>query len=456
MEPMADSKLHFAKALTSGGWQQDVTISLDAGGIIMRVESGMKAAASAQGAAIPAMPNVHSHAHQRLMLGLAERAGPGTDTFWTWREVMYRFALKLDPGDLEAVAAQLYVEMLKGGYTTVGEFQYLHHTPDGTPYDNPAELSMRCLAAAEQAGIAITMLPALYTCGGFGGLPPVAGQRRFVNSLEGFLDIRARLQGTLERSALRRIGVAPHSFRAVTPELLKELLAGIPPTDPVHIHVAEQTREVEESLASCGRRPVETLLDFVDGERIFCAIHATHMTDVETAGLAEGGVIAGLCPMTEANLGDGIFPARRFLGGGGSFAVGTDSQINVSVADDLRQLEYSQRLRDRERNVLADGPGRSTGRRLFDAALKGGAKALAQPIGAIEAGKRADICVLDTAHPILEGRDGDALLDSWIFAGGQACIRDMFVAGKHVVKNRRHADEERILNRFRRTVSKHS
>jgi formiminoglutamate deiminase len=451
---MANSKLHFAKALTSDGWHQDVAISMDAGGIITRVENGVNAMASVRGAAVPAMPNVHSHAHQRLMLGLAERAGPGTDTFWTWREVMYHFALKLDPEDLDAVAAQLYVEMLKGGYALVGEFQYLHHAPDGSPYADRAELSMRCLAAAERAGIAITMLPAFYTYGGFGGQPPVAGQRRFINSLDGFLKIRARLQGTLEGSPLRRIGVAPHSFRAVTPELLKELLASIPESDPVHIHVAEQTREVDESLASYGRRPVETLLDFADGERIFCAIHATHMTEVETAGLAKAGVVAGLCPMTEANLGDGIFPARQFLGEGGSFAIGTDSQINVSVADDLRQLEYSQRLRDRERNVLADAPGRSTGRRLFDLALKGGAKALAQPVGAIEVGRRADICVLDTAHPVLEGRDGDALIDSWIFAGGQACISDVFVAGRHVVKDRRHIDEERILNRFRKTVSK--
>jgi formimidoylglutamate deiminase len=451
---MADSKLHFTKALTSEGWQQDVTVSLDAGGFITRVESGAKASASVHGAAVPAMPNVHSHAHQRLMLGLAERAGPGTDTFWTWREVMYRFALKLDPEDLEAVAAQLYVEMLKGGYGAAGEFQYLHHAPDGSPYADRAELSMRCLAAAGQAGIAITMLPALYTYGGFGGQPPVAGQRRFINSLDGFLGIRARIEGTLEGSPLRRLGVAPHSFRAVTPELLKELLASIPETDPVHIHVAEQTLEVEECLSSSGRRPVETLLDFADGSRTFCAIHATHMTEAETSGLARSGVIAGLCPMTEANLGDGIFPARRFLGEGGSFAIGTDSQINVSVADDLRQLEYSQRLRDRERNVLADGPGRSTGRRLFDAALKGGAKALAQPMGAIEVGKRADISVLDTAHPILEGRDDDALIDSWVFAGGQACISDVFVAGLHVVKDRRHVDEERILDRFRRTVSR--
>jgi formimidoylglutamate deiminase len=451
---MAPCKLHFAAALTSGGWQADVTVFVDAAGFIERVKSGEKEAVALKGAAIPAMPNVHSHAHQRLMLGLAERAGPGTDTFWTWREAMYRFALMLDPDALEAVAAQLYVEMLKGGFAAVGEFQYLHHAPDGTPHDNPAELSLRCLAAAEQAGIAITLLPTLYTHGGFGGVPPAPAQRRFINSLDQFLKIREKVQEAAAGHPLRRTGVAPHSFRAVTPELMQQLLASIPESDPVHIHVAEQTREVDESLASSGRRPVETLLGFVDGRRTFCAIHATHMTEAETSGLAKAGVIAGLCPMTEANLGDGIFPARRFLGEGGRLGIGSDSQINVSAADELRQLEYSQRLRDRERNVLADGPGRSTGRRLFDAALKGGAQALAQPMGAIEAGKRADICVLDTSHPILEGRSGDALLDSWIFAGGQACISDVFVAGRHVVKDRRHADEERILDRFRKTVSK--
>jgi formimidoylglutamate deiminase len=305
------------------------------------------------GIALPAMPNVHSHAHQRLMLGLAERAGPGADSFWTWREAMYGFALRLSPEDLEVVAAQLYVEMLKAGFSVVGEFQYLHHQPDGTPYANPAEMSLRCLAAAEAAGIAITILPTLYAHGGFGGQPPATGQRRFINGAEGFLKIVDRL--SIQAENMQRVGISPHSLRAVTPPLLREVMAALPPDAPIHIHVAEQAKEVEDCLAACCRRPVEMLLAEFDLSSRWTAIHATHMTAGETAALARSGAIAGLCPTTEANLGDGIFPATDYMKPGGMIAIGSDSHITVSPAEDLRMLEYSQRLRDRARNALASG-----------------------------------------------------------------------------------------------------
>jgi formimidoylglutamate deiminase len=393
------------------------------------------------------------------MAGLAEVAGPGADSFWTWREVMYGFALKLGPEDLQAVAAQLSVETLKSGSTVIGEFQSLHHQPDGMPYKVPAELSLRCLAAAEEAGIAITLLPTLYAYGGFGGQPPAAGQRRFINDSSRYLKILESLDKASKASALSNLGISPHSLRAVTRELLSDVIAGLDRlgrrSAPIHIHVAEQTKEVDDCLAwSGGVRPVQYLLDNFAVSSRWCGIHATHMTADETKAMAHSGMIAGLCPTTEANLGDGIFPAHRFLKAQGQIAIGSDSHISVSPAEDLRVLEYSQRLRDRTRNALAAGPGKSTGRSLFDAVLKGGATSMGQPVGALARGFRADIAVLDDEHPAFIGRSGDAVLDSWIFSGGNACVRDVFVAGNHVVEDRRHVREEAIFKNFRAAVKR--
>ncbi len=446
---MQSTKFHFSSALTPQGWQDDVTLSIGPDGVIEGVAANSKYGYKIKGIAIPAMANVHSHAHQRCMAGLAERAGPGTDSFWTWREVMYGFALKLGPDDLGAVAAQLYVEMLKSGFSVVGEFQYLHHQPDGTPYGEPAELSLRCINAADQAGIAITMLPTLYNFGGFGGQESTPGQRRFVNNAERYLRIYETLKRVCDDHPLRRLGISPHSLRAVTAELLKTVTAAIDGKAPIHIHVAEQVKEVDDCLAWSSRRPVDLMLDSFDVSPRWCAIHATHMTEAETARLAKSGAVAGLCPTTEANLGDGIFPAVNFLKSGGAIAIGSDSHITVSPAEDLRMLEYSQRLRDRTRNALALGPGASTGRTLFDAALRGGAQAMAQPTGALAPGYRADIAVLDADHPALIGRRGDSVLDSWIFSGGNQCVKDVFVAGTHVVKDRRHVREDEIEAGFR-------
>jgi formimidoylglutamate deiminase len=454
---MSARKLHFAKALLPSGWHNNVAVEIDSAGLITGVKPGQSGRATVTGIALPAMPNIHSHAHQRLMAGLAERAGPGSDSFWTWREVMYGFALRLGPEELQAVAAQLYVEMLKSGFSIVGEFQYLHNQPDGSPYADPAELSLRCLAAADQAGIAITMLPTLYAYGGFGGQAPVPGQRRFINDASRYVRILEKLNAVCRENPLRKLGISPHSLRAVTAELLTEVIAELDRLDkaaPIHIHIAEQTREVDDCLAWSGKRPVQYLMDKFALSSRWCAIHATHMTEAETEGLARSGMIAGLCPTTEANLGDGIFPADRFLSAKGAMAIGSDSHITVSPAEDLRQLEYSQRLRDRARNVLADGPGQSTGRRLFDAALSGGSIAMAQPVGTIAPGLRADICVLDADHPALIGRTGDGIIDSWIFSGGNACVKDMFIAGQHVVIDRRHVREDEIAKSFRQAIDK--
>jgi formimidoylglutamate deiminase len=444
---MNQSKVGFASALLPEGWRQGVEIEIDDRGMIAAVHSG--SSKPLKGIAIPAMPNVHSHAHQRLMAGLAEKAGPGADSFWTWREAMYGFALRIGPEDLEAVAAQLYIEMLKAGFSVVGEFQYLHHQPNGQPYDNPAELSLRCIAAAERAGISMTMLPALYRYGGFGRQEPQPGQRRFINDAGQFLNIYNKLS---EMPGIK-LGIAPHSLRAADTALVNAVVAAVV-AGPIHIHIAEQLKEVEDCRHWCGKRPVELLLGEFELSSRWCCIHATHMTGEETKRLAETGAIVGLCPTTEANLGDGIFPGHQYLEAKGNIAIGSDSHISVSPAEDLRQLEYSQRLRDHARNVLAAAPGQSTGRKLYEAALKGGAQATAQPVGAIAPGYRADIVVLDLDHPALIGREGDDILDSWIFSGGNACVKDVYVAGKEVIKDRHHEREEEILNGFRAAVKR--
>jgi len=456
---MSIRKIRFENALLPDGWARNVLVETDQAGIITAVKprSSVPVEASITGAAIPAVPNVHSHAHQRAMISLAERSGPGNDSFWTWRETMYRFARVMEPEDLEAVAAQLYVETLKSGSTVIGEFQYLHHQLDGTPYYQPGEMSLRCLAAARRAGIAVTMLPTLYAYGGFGGKEPGDGQRRFINGPDSFLRIIGALVEAGKGRPLERVGMSPHSLRAVTAELLDEVLQGLDEmveNAPVHIHVAEQTKEVEDCIAWSGRRPVQYLLENLRVSKRWCAIHATHMTGTEIAALAASGVVAGLCPTTEANLGDGTFPAVAYLGQGGAIAIGSDSHISVSPAEDLRQLEYSQRLLYRARTVLAGGPHRSNGRRLLDAVLKGGAQAMNQPVGAIAPGKRCDVAVLDTSHPALYGREGDEILDAWIFSAGNAAVRHVLVAGDVVVSDGRHRDEDEIAARFRTAMDR--
>lgn len=464
---MESRKVQFEIALLPSGWARAVTIEIDAGGTIVAVtpdaDAGLDGVAASAGGrldrvagvAIPGVPNVHSHAHQRAMAGLAEHAGPGADSFWTWREAMYRFALRMTPETLEAVAAQLYVEMLKAGYTAVGEFQYVHHTPDGSPYAEPAEMTLRCAAAATRAGIGFTALPVLYAHGDFGGQPASQGQRRFLNGADGFLDLLATVQDRVGATASTAVGWAPHSLRAVDGALLRAVLDGaraIDPAMPIHIHVAEQRKEVEDCRLWSGTGPVAWLLDHVDVTARWCAIHATHMTDDESARLAASGAVVGLCPTTEGNLGDGIFDGRRFLRNGGAIAIGSDSHITVDAGDELRILEYGQRLRDRARNVLADGPGHSTARSLFDRILRGGAQALARPISGLAVGNRADLVVLDPEHVSLVGASEDAVLDRWVFAGGRAAIRQVWVGGEPVVTDGHHRDEEAIEARFRQAI----
>lgn len=453
---------HFETALLPHGWADDVTVTVDGDGFIAEVRAETQPGGPAYaGVALPGMPNLHSHAFQRAMAGLGEVAGPAPsdghgkkqpDSFWTWRQVMYDFVARMTPDDLHAVAFKLYVDMLKAGYTGVCEFHYIHHAPDGGAYAERAETAHRLVDAAQAAGIGITMLPVLYAYGGFGGEPPNDGQRRFINDGDGILQIVAALRARHGADPSVAVGLAPHSLRAVTPDLLNDALMGIPDGAPVHIHVAEQTGEVDDCLAWSGARPVEWLLANQDIGPRWCLVHATHMTGGETEGLAASGAVAGLCPTTEANLGDGLFPASAFRAADGRWGIGSDSHISVNVKEELRWFEYGQRLATRTRNVLADGPGRSTGRALYDAALAGGAQASARALGAIVEGMRADIVVLDTEPSPLAGKTGDAVLDAWLFACDRNPVKDVIVGGLPVIANGHHAREEAAEAGFRAAV----
>ncbi|HYD44737.1 MAG TPA: formimidoylglutamate deiminase, partial [Phenylobacterium sp.] len=401
--------------------------------------------------AVPGLANLHSHAFQRAMAGLTETRGPAADNFWTWREWMYRFLDRLRPQDVRAIAAQAYVEMLQSGFTRVGEFHYLHHQADGSAYDDIGEMAAAVAGAAAETGIGLTLLPVFYAHSGFGGAAPAAGQRRFICDLDGFARLLEACERLAGRSPHGRVGVAPHSLRAVTPDELAAVarLAG---GRPLHIHAAEQVKEVEDCLAWSGARPVEWLLQNADPGDSWCLIHATHLTPAETEELARSGAVAGLCPITEANLGDGVFPAQAFLAAGGSFGVGTDSNVHIDAAQELRALEYAQRLSLRARNALAGGEGSSTGAGLFARALAGGAQALADPAGAIAEGRPADLVSLDLDHPSLAERSGDAVLDGWIFAAGAQAVDCVWRAGLKLVNGGRHVAAAPVLAAYRKTL----
>lgn len=451
--------LYFAeRALLPQGWARDVLFEVDGSGALAAVTPASKpgTAERLSGPVLPGMANLHSHAFQRAMAGLAERAGDAEDSFWTWREVMYGFVQRVRPDHLEAIAAQLYVEMLKAGYTAVGEFHYLHHDPEGRPYEDPAQMSRAIFAAAERTGIGLTHLPVLYGFSDFGGASPREGQRRFINEPAAYLRIVESAMTAARDNPQVAVGIAPHSLRAVTEATLAEVMDGFQKlggTGPIHIHIAEQQKEVQDCIAWCGERPVEWLLRAVRPDERWCLVHATHVTDEEARHMAEAGLVVGLCPTTEANLGDGLFPAPGFLAAGGRFGIGSDSHISISPIEELRWLEYGQRLSLRQRNVLAgEGDERSVGARLFKAALAGGAQALGRPIGRLAAGTRADLLVIHEESPLLAGKDGDLLLDALVFAGNANPVRDVMVGGRWVVRDGRHGAEDAIAETYKSTL----
>lgn len=446
---MHPRRFHCRKVLLDGGWSKDRLLETDEQGMLVGISDagGQTADQVIEGPVIPGMPNVHSHAFQRLMAGLTGARSQNADDFWGWREAMYGFANRITPGQIEDCAAWLYAEMLCAGYTSCGEFHYLHHQPGGQPYDNRAEASERLLAAAVASGISLTVLPVFYHVSGFGKDTVEPHQRRFANGLDEYLSLLEQVRSLADATPMMSSGLAPHSLRAVSPESLLSLLRMSDEQQPVHIHVAEQLAEVEGCLAHLGARPVEWLLHNARVDRRWCLVHATHMEMSELQGAAGSGAIAGLCPTTEADLGDGFFGSREWLQAGGRFGVGSDSNLIISPAEELRLLEFSERLRSHGRNVLQDGKSQC-GAFLWQAAARHGASAIAQPAGCISIGKRADLVELDPEHPMLAERGDEAILETLVFAGQAGMVRSVWVGGSQCVSNGRHADHERLAANF--------
>ncbi|MDB5986434.1 MAG: N-formimino-L-glutamate deiminase [Nevskia sp.] len=449
---------YFAEsALLPSGWARDVLFEVAADGLISKLTPHAAAADAERlrGPLIPGMPNLHSHAFQRAMAGLTEKGGPQGDSFWSWRKLMYGFLENLMPDDVEVIARQLYIEMLKAGYTAVAEFHYLHHDANGQPYANRAETGERIAAAARDSGIALTLLPVFYAHGNFGGMAPAVGQRRFINSVEGFSRILESLAGTVKLHPAQRIGVAPHSLRAATPEELSAVVAALNCIDasaPIHIHVAEQQKEVDDCLGWSGLRPVAWLLQHAPIDARWCLIHATHMDNQETQLLARSGAVAGLCPTTEGDLGDGFFNAAMYLRASGRIGIGGDSHAAVDPFLELRLFEYGQRLKMERRNVLAFAIGDSLGGQLYRASCAGGAQALGQNVGQLAVGCRADWVVLNDDDAALAEHSGDGLLDAAIFGPVRAPVRDVMVAGQWRVRDGVHPNGAASLQRYRQVM----
>jgi formimidoylglutamate deiminase len=448
--------LFFPRALVEGAWVRDARVATTAEGYISAVEVGAAApdAERVAGIAVPGVPNLHSHAFQRAMAGLTERGSPAGDSFWSWRERMYAFVQRLEPPDIEAIAAQLYVELLRHGYTSVAEFHYLRNAADGGAYQDPVEMARRVLAAADVAGMGVTLLPVLYRTSDFGGAPPTPAQRRFVVSVEDLVGDILVLAAAAEDENTR-VGMALHSLRAVPATELAiavDTIQGLDPHAPIHVHVAEQVREVDACVAWSGARPVEWLLANAPVDARWCLIHATHVDQHEVEALAGCGAVAGLCPTTEANLGDGVFPLVEYQAAGGRWGVGSDSHVSVSPVAELRTLEYTQRLTRLERNVAAGGQRRSTGRALLEAAWSGGSAACGRALGRLAPGARADIVVLDPNHAALAGREGDDVLDSWIFSGEDTPVAHVMVGGRWVVRDGRHVRQDAVAAAYRQVA----
>jgi formiminoglutamate deiminase len=454
-----DTALWFDVALLPNGWARHVRLQI-ADGVIQAIRLGAPAEPGDERHALglPGLCNLHSHAFQRAMAGLTEARGPIGDSFWSWRALMYRFVDRLSPDDVEAIAALAYLEMLEAGFTRVGEFHYLHHDPEGRAYADPAEMAGRIAAAADQTGVGLTLLPVFYAHANFGGVAPSEGQRRFIHDVDGYARLIEASRCAVAGLPDAIVGVAPHSLRAVASEELSAITP-LAKGAPIHIHIAEQTREVDDCLVATGQRPVAWLLDRQPVDRRWCLVHATHMTPSEVQGVAQSGAVAGLCPITEANLGDGVFPGHAYLAAGGRFGVGSDSNVLIDAAQELRLLEYSQRLTAQARNVLAPDGGGSTGAALFKGALVGGAQALGIGALGVEAfgltvGASADLISLDTDHPSLAGKGGDAVLDAWIFAGGGRVVDGVWRRGRKCVERGRHRARAEIVARYVQTIAR--
>ncbi|WP_299695058.1 formimidoylglutamate deiminase [uncultured Tateyamaria sp.] len=444
--------IHARHALLPTGWGRDVRIVV-ADHHIAQVLQDVPAQPddTRVDTLLPALGNLHSHSFQRAMAGMTEHRRAGRDSFWTWRTLMYRFVDLLTPEQVEAIAALTFAEMQEAGYASVGEFHYLHHQTGGRPYDNRAELSLRIMAAAQDTGIGLTHLPVLYSYGGAGQAPLSEGQMRFGNDVDAFADlVDAARAGLAALPADAAMGIAPHSLRATCPDDLHRAIADHSGSQ-IHIHIAEQPKEVADIRDWLGARPVDWLLHHAEVDARWCLIHATHMTPDETRALAATGAVAGLCPITEANLGDGPFNGPTYLEAGGAFGVGSDSNVNISLTEELRTLEYSQRLRDMARNIMVPGDG-PVGQSLYTRAARGGAQALGRAAGQIAQGRLADLVAVDSTDPALCTLTTDQLLDGLVFAAKDGVVTDLWSAGRHRVRGGAHVAKAAIVARYKRVM----
>lgn len=443
-----------ARAWIDGQWARNVTLQVGADGHIADIATHARAddAAVCVDTLLPALANVHSHSFQRAMAGMTERRADGQDSFWTWRKLMYRFLDHLTPEHYEAIAAQVFLEMLEAGYASVGEFHYVHHQAGGQHYDNHAELSDRVFSAACATGIGLTHLPVLYTYGGAQKQQLSGGQNRFGHRVDQYATLMETLQKTLRSEAQSDtiLGIAPHSLRATAPDELRAIVDAFG-DGPIHIHIAEQPKEVDDISNWLSARPVEWLLSNQGVNQRWCLIHATHMTPDETTNLAKSGAVAGLCPITEANLGDGPFNGKHYFTQGGRFGVGSDSNVRISVSEELRSLEYAQRLRDLSRNVMAPSNG-SVGEAVYTGAAAGGAQAIGRNAGHIRVGSLADLTAIDTNHTYLCGVSEEDIFDGFCFAADDRVVTDVWAAGRHVVKDGRHVHRAEITKKFTHTM----
>lgn len=448
-------KLYAKQVFTDQGWVEDRTLVVEQGEIIAINPGCEEGAIKLKGPVIPGMSNCHSHAFQRAFVGMSEQGSEGKDSFWTWRKVMYSFLGKITPEQLQVIATQLYIEMLKSGYTNVGEFHYLHHQADGQPFQNLAQMSSRIFNAAQDAGIALTHLPVLYRYSGFGSQEPNQGQSRFINDADRFNRLVSDCFDLSKQYPQARVGIAPHSLRATNLSILNETidhLKSLDATAPIHIHIAEQQKEVQDSLAFSDKRPVQWLYDNLAVDQQWTLIHATHLTVEERKAIAQSKAVAGICPTTEANLGDGIFPTTEFLEEQGVFAIGSDSHISVNPIEELRWLEYAQRLIKQQRAILANEQQASVGANLWQRAVAGGAQSLGRNCGAIKVGNKADLLVLDENKVNLFAHQDKYLLDSMVFASHQNPILDVIVAGQWVVEDGRHRLEESSAQGYKQVL----
>lgn len=449
---MTNATLFARHAWLEQGWVENVRLHWNTQGNLTQIETNALATQQDQVEqfVLPGMVNLHSHAFQRAIAGMTEIAGAGPDSFWTWRDLMYRFALAINPDQIGAIAAQLYSECLRHGYTSVCEFHYLHRAPEGGFYDNMAQTALQVIAASQESGIGITMLPVLYSYADFNLQPLRDEQRRFSTNPDEILKLVELLEP--QRNGQTEIGVAPHSLRAASTEQISELINALPPNRPIHIHIAEQQKEVDSCLAYSEKRPVELLFDTQDVNQRWCLVHATHLSAHEVSQIAQSKSIAGICTTTEGNLGDGFFPLPDYIAQQGRFGIGSDSHVSQSPIEELRWLEYGQRLRAQQRNIASMAGQHHIGDFLWKTSLQGGAQASGRNVGNLAVGKRADLLVLDGDHPNLSGISSTDLLNSWIFSGNDNLVRDVLVGGKWWVKNGRHLNQTQIQTKFKHTM----